>query len=60
MRFTDRDVDALCDQFMSSGSKGDCLGCKLHEQLLKPVAKRSKTFLTRLEPRVKKLRDSRP
>ena len=61
MRFTHVDVDLLCDQFMAGKNTkaGACFGCKLHEQLQKPPAERSKTFLARMESRVKKLRRTR-
>ena len=60
MRFTHNDVDRLCDDFMERNLSGKCAGCKLNEELKKPVAKRAKTFLKKIEARVRKLRSNAP
>lgn len=56
MRFTHNDVDRLCNDFLERNLKGKCVGCRLNEELKKPVPKRSKSFLKRIESRTSKLR----
>ena len=56
MRFTHHDVDRLCNDFLEQNRTGKCVGCRLNDELKKPVAKRSTTFLKKIEGRVRKLR----
>jgi hypothetical protein len=60
MRFTINDVNRLCDDFLERNLKGKCVGCRLSEELAKPVSKRSKPFLKRVESRTRKLRENAP
>ena len=56
IRISELDAHSLCNDYMHRNLTGNCSGCRLLDELDKPVKERSKAFLKRIEPAVIRLR----
>ena len=56
IRIGEIDIHNLCIDHVAKGLTGVCQGCRLFNELDKPVKERNKAFLKRIEPAVLRLR----